>query len=379
MFSYSSCNYYQIKQATNNSSTQKIINKKKNIYSLLLILFLFTCSLKYTKAKFAFNLYNTNEELLSEFDKLVSDCEINKMQKHFLKNDDNDKAIESDAIPYYSIASQDFDESSSKAHVAFMLFGEHSRELIPTETALFLAKSLCNKIRQYSKSTISKTIKNTKIYILPILNLAGRKQVAEGNYCKRTNEHDVDLNRNWDSHWSKGEDYDQTNPGSFPFSEWETAKLKKLLEILKPKTFITTHSGNLGMYSPFAYKKFLFKELTDNLAKNLKIIQSIIMKINKHYCNCISGSIGNDLGYLCPGTCLDYAFENLNIAHSFAFEIYSEKQSQFYRNILESDNLEYFDYDKFEERDSKASVATLIQMKMRSNLKSIKLSVIFFL
>lgn len=34
------------------------------------------------------------------------------------------------------------------------------------------------------------------------------------------------------------------------------------------------------------------------------------------------------VGYLCPGTCLDYAYQKLNVPYSFAFEIY-ERNSDF--------------------------------------------------
>ncbi len=363
---------YKNNKNNNNNIKYDLNRNQKNFYFLLLIIFLFSCSFNLIKAKFADNLYHTNEELFEEFNTLALNCD-NIMKKHELTQDGNP----SNKIPYYSIEAADFNSSSKKANTVFMLFGEHSRELIPTETALFLAKSLCNKVEKYSKSTIGNILKNTKVYILPVLNIVGRKFVAEGDYCRRTNENNVDLKRNWDSHWStSGENLDQTNPGSMPFSEWETKKLKDLLAELKPNTFITSHSGNLGMYSPFAYKKFTFNELTEASAKNMKNIQSIILKINRHNCNCISGSIGNDLGYLCPGTCLDYAFENLNIANSFAFEIYSQKQSAFYTNILDSNDLEHFDYDRFVQKNSVSSLATLIQMKMKNSLKPIKLSVL---
>ncbi len=29
--------------------------------------------------------------------------------------------------------------------------------------------------------------------------------------------------------------------------------------------------------------------------------------------NCDVGAAGKDVGYLCPGTCLDYAYENLAV------------------------------------------------------------------
>ena len=42
--------------------------------------------------------------------------------------------------------------------------------------------------------------------------------MESGDYCLRTNEHGVDINRNWDDHWEPN-DNTETNSGSFPFSE----------------------------------------------------------------------------------------------------------------------------------------------------------------
>ena len=102
----------------------------------------------------------------------------------------------------------------------------------------------------------------------------------------------VDLNRNWDSHWQGIDSFGkETNPGMSPFSEWETIKLKEYLHDLKPNVFMTSHSGNLGMYSPFAYKKFEYKDLDSNTSNRLDKIKAIISKVNKDYCNCMSGSV----------------------------------------------------------------------------------------
>jgi len=34
------------------------------------------------------------------------------------------------------------------------------------------------------------------------------------------------------------------------------------------------------------------------------------------------GAAGKQVGYLCPGTCLDYIYDKLGAKYSFAFEIY---------------------------------------------------------
>jgi hypothetical protein len=297
------------------------------------------------------------------------------MQKIDLVNDKDPKQT----IQIYSIESVDLEKSNIKPNIVFMLFGEHSREIISSETSLYLAKALCGKIKGYNNSTIKKILSFSKIYILPVLNIYGRDQVDNGDFCKRTNENDVDLNRNWNSHWEglETEGLD-TNPGNTPFSEWETKKLKEYLKVLKPNTFMTSHSGNLGIYSPFAYKKFNYKDLDSNTSNRLNKIKAIISKVNKDNCNCISGSIGNDLGYLCPGTCLDYLFENLNADYSFAFEIYSKERQKFYEDLINNENLEYFSYDKFLKkygRNSLSTLTSLIQMKSKMKIMPSILSV----
>lgn len=61
-------------------------------------------------------------------------------------------------------------------------------------------------------------------------------------------------------------------------------------------------------------------------------MMSIVQDINGKYCrDCGVGAAGKEVGYLCPGTCLDYIYEDLKADYSFAFEIYSNNY-----NIRES-------------------------------------------
>ncbi len=44
--------------------------------------------------------------------------------------------------------------------------------------------------------------------------------------------------------------------------------------------------------------------------------------INNNYCKeCGLGAAGKEVGYLCPGTCIDYFYEK-GAEYSFAFEIF---------------------------------------------------------
>jgi hypothetical protein len=55
-------------------------------------------------------------------------------------------------------------------------------------------------------------------------NPESRKKVEEGDYCLRTNEHGVDINRNWSFEWAPMDCEREVEvcPGPSPFSEVET-------------------------------------------------------------------------------------------------------------------------------------------------------------
>lgn len=60
---------------------------------------------------------------------------------------------------------------------------------------------------------------------------------------------------------------------------------------------------------------------------------SILSDLNPKYCQCSAGAAGKEVGYLCPGTCLDYAYDKLKVPYVFAWEIY-ERNYDFSKLIL---------------------------------------------
>jgi hypothetical protein len=84
-------------------------------------------------------------------------------------------------------------------------------------------------------------------------NPHGRRDVEKGNYCTRTNENKVDINRNWDIFWDKDISVGDENPGVRPFSEKETRFVRDAVKDFNPKLFLTIHSGVYGLYYPYAY------------------------------------------------------------------------------------------------------------------------------
>ena len=52
---------------------------------------------------------------------------------------------------------------------------------------------------------------------------------------------------------------------------------------------------------------------------------SLVRSLDKNFCHCPYGAAGQEVGYSCPGTCLDYVYEKLGCQFAFAFEIYTDK------------------------------------------------------
>jgi hypothetical protein len=93
---------------------------------------------------------------------------------------------------------------------------------------------------------------DTTLYILPLLNPDGeaRAHTVDG----RVNGNGVDLNRNWDYHWTADWNrdgcwiYRPVTAGSYPGSEPETASLVGFIKVHKIKAMISYHSAALGIF-----------------------------------------------------------------------------------------------------------------------------------
>jgi hypothetical protein len=209
------------------------------------------------------------------------------------------------------------DPSAQVVNKNFLLFGEHARELISAESGLHFIQTLCGE-NELSESA-QDVLKDSEFQIVVNGNPASRSRVEQGEYCLRVNPNGVDLNRNWDEKWQGVSVFDSadTNPGSEPFSEAETRIFKELVESYKPTTFLTVHSGTKGMYMPWAFDM-------DHLAsRNEPEMMSLLRHMDNDHCQCPYGAAGREVGYSCPGTCLDWVYDKLKTQFAFAFEIYT--------------------------------------------------------
>jgi len=255
--------------------------------------------------------YHSTDDIKSELQALSSRCHGMQLETVSGSGDDGQHRD----IDVVTIRASS--EATPAANRVFMLFGEHSRELISPESGLHFIKTLCGETDLSPQAL--EVLKDSEFRIVVNGNPASRQRVEQGDFCLRVNPDGVDLNRNWDEEWQPDADMGpaQTNPGPKPFSEPETRVFKQLVEQYKPTTFLTVHSGTKGMYMPWAY------DMEHLAQRNQPQMMQILKSLDRDHCQCPFGAAGKEVGYSCPGTCLDWVYDKLNTPFAFAFEIYT--------------------------------------------------------
>merc|ERR1719272_41827 len=116
--------------------------------------------------------------------------------------------------------------------------------------------------------------------MFPNANPISRRVVEQGNFCERLNPNGVDLNRNWDAHWVAADvgKIGDAPPGDHAFSEPEARILRDTLAEFEPTFYLSVHSGNLGVFSPYAY--------ASDAPKPPKETTSLLEKVSRDYCQC---------------------------------------------------------------------------------------------
>lgn len=251
--------------------------------------------------------YHTSDALHDELVALATRCPIMKLETK--KAEDRD-------IDVVTIKAEGVEPINRN----FLLFGEHARELISPESGLHFIKTLCGETG--NKERVAAILKDNEFQLVTNGNPASRRKVEQGDFCLRVNPNGVDLNRNWDEEWSSDNPFGgaDTNPGPAAFSEPETILFKELVSQYNPTMFLTVHSGTKGMYMPWAYDMH-------HLAKrNQPQMLQILREVDQEHCECPFGAAGREVGYSCPGTCLDWVYDKLQTPYAFAFEIYTDPE-----------------------------------------------------
>lgn len=233
-------------------------------YIILISCFLDKIAIKSTNVDFSY--YHKT----SQIDKIIKDLQhsckklkITEMSAVDSFPNLNDKQKqEYSLLKYYDITNKEINSTQFKSEKlkkqnVFLLAGEHPRELISSELLLNFIMALCNS-DPLDQSKLGKSITNIinsfNFRVIINANPNGRDLVEKGQYCRRSNLNNVDINRNWDIFWGKETSFsNEENPGRKPFSEIETQFILNSIKNFDAKLFLTIHSGVYGLYLPYAY------------------------------------------------------------------------------------------------------------------------------
>jgi len=251
--------------------------------------------------------YHSADDIKATVGSLAENCKNAKLTKSTIKSDDGV------ALDVVRIGRG---EPADKMK-AMMFFGVHSREIFGTETGLEFMKTLCGDGEH--KEWASKLLDSVQFTIVPNANPIGRQEVEKGDFCKRTNEHGVDLNRNWgfDGHSGPEDPQAENNPGPHSFSEPESVLLKNLVDKEKPTMFLDIHTGSYLLGTPWTYDPH-------KVPKDQPAMLEMLDKISTKYCqgNCPFGNAAELVGYPAPGTDMDYVKAKAETPFVFTWEIY---------------------------------------------------------
>jgi hypothetical protein len=292
--------------------------KFKLFYFQIIQILLFLSISVELKSKLDFSYYHTSEQIdiiMNDFlhkGECKSAVVKETLVTNVLKNlTEAQKKVYGNILKYFDITSQ---EAGKTKQNVFLLAGEHPREMIAVETMLNFIEFLCSG----SKTAIN-ILSSFNFRIILNANPLGRLRVEQGEYCKRTNDNDVDINRNWDIFWGKDLSLGEENPGKGPFSEVESFFIKESIKDYNAKMFLTVHSGVYGLYTPYAYLREEGKLNYQNMFEAMNIIK-------KKYCPvCQLGPPSKLIGYKSSGTCLDYIYDNYKVPYALAWEIYTDE------------------------------------------------------
>jgi hypothetical protein len=141
--------------------------------------------------------------------------------------------------------SNDTKPDGSAKDIVYIDGGHHGNEHLGTELAFLTAEFYIEGWAAGEQEAID-VLTHTELHVLIMLN-------ADGNDLDtRWNINQVDLNRNYDHHWNE---QDETQPGSGPFSEAETAANANYMNTVVPDAdlYITMHTGVWIMLHPWGY------------------------------------------------------------------------------------------------------------------------------
>lgn len=229
-----------------------------------------------------------------------------------------------------------------------MVCGEHAREIITAELALWLARVLVGEDAEYETWDESRAafvrsmglrpppmrglepldvrdwvrwiLSRVVVKLVPIEVPTSRLAVENGKGCLRKTVNEVDLNRNWPVGYrpmsTAAKHGSDEYPGPHPFSEPESRIVRDEAARFKPHGYANVHSGEWAMYVPWDHKP----AFGEDLPRDTNVL---LDRLNEH-CECVSGAAGQVSGYLAYGTSMDYLYSELKVPYPLTIEVWGE-------------------------------------------------------
>lgn len=273
---------------------------------------------RYPPLKQMMSWYHTTDEMHDQLEALARKCDLARLD--LMSREVEATTGEPRSLDVVRVRPMDSSARAMQPLKAMFVFGVHARELISAESAMHFLRTLCGQGPSAAEAQ-SLLQRGAELLVVPNANPVGRRRVESGHdYCKRTNEHGVDLNRNWgDSHRDTTKTLgDENYAGPAGFSEPETVLLRKLVEEERPDLYVSVHSGAYLLGAPFGFSS------TPGFS-GAEVAQEVLRPISEQFCNgeCPYGPLAEVIGYNSMGCDIDFLAEQLHTPFAFTWEIYT--------------------------------------------------------
>eukprot|EP01084_Bolivina_argentea_P181535 313514_1 len=240
-----------------------------------------------------------------------------------------------DNNPLHRIILTDKSIPNNNKQKILMIFGEHPREFIVSESMIDLLSNILlsyiSSSNIFTKQYIDNILSYFEIHIIPMLNPDGKIALETSlNYCWRWNskQHQVDLNRNFDWYFAgkKGSTHKKGTEewhGIKAFSEPEAKYVYDLLYKYNYSVVLDIHSGTQQIFVPFVdTESRKTKRTRPETDEELHLVKYIQNNSKGWYKN--SGIAWKYNDYGADGTIMDYVGGVAKVKYSLCVEIYGD-------------------------------------------------------
>ena len=244
-----------------------------------------------------------------------------------------------DGNPLHRIIITDKSIPNENKQRILMIFGEHPREFIVSESMIDLISNIllsfigndANIKTAFNHEYILNVLRTFEMHIVPMLNPDGKQALeSSGDYCWRWNskQHRVDLNRNFDWKFAgkRGSTHKKGTEewhGEYAFSEPEAKYIYDLLKNNSYSVVLDIHSGTQQIFVPFVDSESRkIKRTRPETNEELNLVKYIESHSNGWFKD--SGIAWKYNDYGADGTIMDYVGGKANVSYSLCVEIYGD-------------------------------------------------------